>query len=120
MLVIGFMNSVNLSSEEGLRSVCQQASAAAEVDSGAAAVRRRNSLAEFLQLIGGSGETARATLDFQKRLWDDNPVSATGQGNIDVGSALEKGSFSQWLAAESVKPLPEQSSERGRFLLALY
>ena len=35
-------------------------------------------------------------------------------------SALQDETFRTWLAAESVKPLPQQASERDRYLVALY
>jgi hypothetical protein len=111
---------MDLTSIDGLRSACEEVMAAVNADSAAAAERWNKSLVEFLQWIDNADEATRTTLEFQKKLWDDNSVSATGQGNIDVQGALQDEDFRKWLAAESVKPLPEIPGERDRYLISLY
>lgn len=44
--------------------------------------------------------------DFLKRLWDENPVAATGMGSVKMSPALADADFQAWFAAELVKPLP--------------
>jgi len=44
--------------------------------------------------------------DFLKRLWDENPVAATGMGSVKMAPALSDAAFRDWFAAEAVKPLP--------------
>ena len=42
---------------------------------------------------------------FLKRLWDDNPVAATGNGTVKVDAALADAEFQTWFATEVAKPL---------------
>lgn len=77
-------------------------------------------VAETLQWVRDADQATRATLDFQRRLWDDNPIAAVGQGNIPIDKALQDAEFRQWFAAESMRPLPPSREERVLFLEALY
>ena len=42
---------------------------------------------------------------FLRRLWDENPVSATGNGTVKVGPALADAEFRQWFTDQVSKPL---------------
>ena len=44
--------------------------------------------------------------EFLKRLWDENPVAATGMGSVKMAPALSDAAFRDWFSAELVKPLP--------------
>lgn len=44
--------------------------------------------------------------EFLKRLWDENPVAATGMGSVKMAPALSDAGFRDWFSAELVKPLP--------------
>jgi 5-methylcytosine-specific restriction protein B len=44
--------------------------------------------------------------EFLKKLWDENPVAATGMGSVRTAPALADGEFRAWFAAEAAKPLP--------------
>ena len=114
------MSNIDLTTDDGLRAACEQVKAAIQADSAPAAERWEQNLTAFLQWVSEASETNRATLEFQERLWDEESVSATGQGNIDVRPALQDEKFRTWLAAESVKPLPEQPSDRDRYLVTLH
>src|SRR5689334_3119905 len=69
-------------------------------------------LAAFLADIRSAPQAERATLPFQTRLWDENPVSNVGQGNIDVSSVLADQEFRSWLAAASTQSVPESEESR--------
>lgn len=58
--------------------------------------------------------------DFLMRLWDDNPVSATGMGSVKIAPALADADFRDWFAAEVSKPLPTDAAEAEGQLTALY
>jgi MoxR-like ATPase len=68
-------------------------------------------LTTFLQMMEQANESDRARLEFQQRIWDENPVSAVGQGFISVDKALEDEEFRKWIAAKSLEPLPEEPDE---------
>jgi 5-methylcytosine-specific restriction enzyme B len=77
-------------------------------------------LAAFLADVKVAPEAQRATLQFQARLWDENPVSNVGQGNIDVSAVLADEGFRSWLAHASVQALPEGDEARVVTLTQLY
>ena len=58
--------------------------------------------------------------DFLKRLWDNNPVSATGMGSVKIAPALADAAFRDWFATEVSKPLPVDAAEAEALLTALY
>jgi MoxR-like ATPase len=76
-----------------------------------------NSLEEFLPWVAQAGD--RSTLSFQKRLWEENPVSAVGQGLIAVDKALADEGFRKWIATRSLERLPDNASESTKHLAGL-
>ena len=77
-------------------------------------------LEDFLVAVRNSTTTERATLEFQTRLWERNPVSNIGQGNISMAGALNDEKFRNWLAEKSATAMPEEPEGRARFLNTLY
>ena len=73
-------------------------------------------LAETFRWVQSSGEDERATREFQHRLWEKNHVAAAGQGKISLESALDDAGFREWVAAQSMRPLPASASDRVAFL----
>ncbi|HBC34122.1 MAG TPA: hypothetical protein DC045_07360, partial [Marinobacter adhaerens] len=71
-----------------------------------------SSLADFLEYVEGAGLETRKTLEFQKKLWEENAVSGVGMGTVNISAALEDPEFRSWIAEESLKPLPESSEAR--------
>jgi 5-methylcytosine-specific restriction protein B len=59
-------------------------------------------------------------VDFLKRLWDSNTVSATGMGSVKIGPALEDAGFRDWFAGEVPKPLSADMAEAEAQLTAFY
>lgn len=59
-------------------------------------------------------------MDFLKRLWDSDAVSATGMGSVKIAPALEDSGFRQWFAAEVSKPLPADATDAEAQLTALH
>jgi 5-methylcytosine-specific restriction enzyme B len=108
----------DLTTDEGLRAALADAEAA---DAAEAASRTwHRDVAALLEAIAGLDRAGRASLDFQQRLWDDNPISATGQGTIDVGAVLADPEFRDWLAGASLAALPDDPAARLKHLEQLY
>lgn len=109
------MSISELVSDEGLRSAIESVSR--PPNRGDEWIRQ---LAETLRWVRAADVTARASRDFQWKLWEDNHVAAIGQGNIRVDEALDDATFRRWLAAKSMEALPPSWPERLRFLTTLY
>ena len=112
------MTKIDLASLEGLRAACLRIENTKR--STDEAQRWTKELQNFLAWVAAADESSRATLAFQERLWDQNPVSNPGQGNITVAAALQDEAFRRWLAHESVASLPANTQERSGALTALY
>ena len=76
-------------------------------------------LTSFFEMITGASQTERASLEFQKKLWDDNPVSAVGQGFISVDKAIEEEEVRNWIASRSLERLPGDPEEATAWLVKL-
>jgi AAA domain (dynein-related subfamily)/EVE domain len=68
-------------------------------------------LTAFLEIIANASETERASLEFQRKLWEENPVSAVGQGFISVDKAIAEQEVRNWIASKSLEKLPENAGE---------
>ena len=77
-------------------------------------------LSKFLQEVRTSDLETRKTYEFQRRLWEENDVSGVGMGTVDISAALKDPAFRDWLAEESMKPVPEDADERLAFFQRLY
>ncbi|WP_157108118.1 McrB family protein [Azoarcus olearius] len=77
-------------------------------------------LSAFLDEVKASIPSKLQDADFLKRLWDDNPVAATGMGSVKVAPALADVAFRSWFAAEVSKPLATDAVEAQAQLTALY
>ncbi len=69
-------------------------------------------LVTHLEKVAGASREVRASREFQAQLWNDEIISSTGQGNINMDAALDDAAFRDWLADRSLAPLPEGSDER--------
>lgn len=112
------MTKLDLASIEGLREACLRLDRAKRTTTEAA--RWAKELNEFLAWVATADEPTRATAAFQERIWDRNPVSSPGQGNISVAPALSDETFRVWLAHESMVTLPANAEDRTTALTALY
>lgn len=63
-------------------------------------------LSAFLTEVKTAIPAKLQDVDFLKKLWDENPVAATGMGSVKTAPALADKSFRDWFADEAVKPLP--------------
>lgn len=77
-------------------------------------------LAKFFQDVQAGIPSKLQDADFLRRLWDENPVAATGMGSVKMAPALQDADFKSWFAAEVAKPLPSESAEAEAHLTALY
>lgn len=112
------MSSFDLSTDEGLRAALDSLGRPSEWADGRGQWHR--DLMQTIQWIRSTDQAERASSHFQERLWENNHVAATGQGNISVETALADERFRQWLAERSLQPLPHDHAERRRFLQEFY
>lgn len=77
-------------------------------------------LANFIDEVKAGIPTKLQDAEFLKRLWDVNPVAATGMGSVKIGPALANAEFRDWFATEVSKPLPTDSVDAEAQLIALY
>ena len=73
-------------------------------------------LRKFLLEVRNADRRTRASEEFQRKIWDENPVSGTGQGTISVDAAIADGNFRRWLADRSLAPLPASPGARAQAL----
>ena len=83
---------------DSLRKACASIEQKRTTDSRESAWQHR--LADFIQWFRAASAEELSSEAFQRRLWDENPVSAIGQGNIDVSAVLAEPEFREWLARE--------------------
>jgi len=79
-----------------------------------------NGLAGFLKDVREADLETRRTAAFQQKLWEENWVSGVGMGTVDISTALDDPAFRDWLAEESMKPVPEDADARLAFFQQLY
>ena len=109
---------VDLSNIDELKQAC--ADVAENTPENAVYVEWGHSLREFLAEVRAADLETRASEEFQQRIWDDNPVSSPGQGNIPVDAAIADRGFCNWLAEQSMEPLPSAHERRKAALDELY
>jgi len=112
------MSDVDLRSLEGLRKACSEATAT--VSENADYVAWSKSLQEFLEYVESADQKTRSTEDFQRRLWEDNPVSAVGMGTVNIDDAIGSEDFRSWLAEKSLVALPDSWEARASALDKLF
>lgn len=75
----------------------------------------------FLQGVQNADDETRASLEFHKKLWNDNPIIKSKQGNINVDSVIGKEEFRKWFVGRLKEPIlsPESTKERADALTTL-
>ncbi|MYJ96311.1 MAG: hypothetical protein F4053_12220 [Proteobacteria bacterium] len=109
---------VDLRNIEELRRACSDVVENAPTDS--VYVKWGNDLPEFLAEIRAADFQMRASKEFQRLIWRDNPVASTGRGYISVDKAIADPEFRKWLAKRSIEHLPEAPEPRKVALDRLY
>jgi hypothetical protein len=69
-------------------------------------------LADWLQHVAGADEATFISPQFQKELWENETVSATGQGHIDVSRVVADPAIARRLWELKQSPVPADSQER--------
>ena len=110
------MPAFDLKTEDGFRKACQHFVANPPVT----ATAWRTELTNFLQWVQQANLATRSSLEFQERLWDDNPVSSVGQGQIPVAPVIGQETFRTWVAEASLETLPTDPAERLAQLTGVY
>jgi hypothetical protein len=107
-----------LESDAALKAQLNAALAGAAVSKGAQDWYSR--LAAFVAEVKAGIPSKLDDANFLKKLWDDNPVAATGMGSVKTAPALADATFRDWFAAEVTKPLPPDPVAAEIQLTALY
>lgn len=100
----------DLSSDEGLKKACNDLEA--EFNPADQPNKWRERLVKFLSRVKNSTEDERASEQFQRVLWDENPISAVGMGTVNVDKAISDAGFRRWLAQQSLLPVPTTHEQR--------
>lgn len=110
------MPTFDLTTQEGLRAACDHLAA----NPHSRAEKWAADLTKFLGFVRGADLDTRASWEFHEKIWDENPIAATGQGNIAVHLITSEDDFRLWLAKESLRPLPAAREGRLAQLTELY
>jgi len=100
----------DLSSDDGLKRACNDLEA--EFNPADQPNEWREKLVKFLTRTKNANEDERASEQFQRILWDDNPISAVGMGTVKVDKAVLDAGFRRWLAQQSLIPMPTTYEQR--------
>lgn len=76
-------------------------------------------IADFINWFREASEPERASEAFQRKLWDENPVAAVGQGNIDITPVIEDPEFRRWIAVELGRKLDGDITSRRSHIEAI-
>ena len=77
-------------------------------------------LREFLVEVRTADLQTRAGEEFQRKIWDHNPVTSVGQGHVSVDAAISDPDFRSWLARQSLVQLPDTPEARASTLDTLF
>ena len=77
-------------------------------------------LLSFIKKIRTAETGKFADREFLETLWNENPVSSLGMGNVDVSPALDSTEFRTWFAKAVRAPLPSKAIEQEAHLVNLY
>ncbi|WP_153135345.1 McrB family protein [Paraburkholderia agricolaris] len=77
-------------------------------------------LKSFLTETRGADEQKLRDRSFLRRLWDENPVSAVGNGRVKIAPALESDEFVDWFAQNASIALPADPLQAEAALTTLY
>jgi 5-methylcytosine-specific restriction enzyme B len=115
----GDLSRLDLTSAERIRQLAHEYEAMVRAP-GDKYAARCEALAVHLERVARASVDERASIEFQRQLWDDEVVNATGQGNVPVDALLEDESLRRWLASESARPLPEGGAARRAAIRPIY
>ena len=77
-------------------------------------------LREFLAEVHDADLQTRTSEEFQRKIWEENPVSSVGMGQISVDAAIADPDFRRWLAERSMVRLPDAPELRAAALDKLF
>lgn len=110
------MPTFDLKTQEGLQQACRHLADHPPAD----LKKWTGVIQDFLLWLQSTNLQQRSTLEFHARLWDDNPISSVGQGQIQVGVVTDQEAFRTWLAEVSFEQLPAERADRLPRLTEIY
>ena len=93
-----------------LKQACADAIKTAQKDDHHAQWGQR--LRDFLVYVRDADREKRVSEEFQRRIWEENPVSAVGMGTIPLEAAIKDPDFREWIAEQSQRSLPEAEESK--------
>ena len=112
------MKAEELRTDAGLKTACEAVSRAEEPkDSYRGWVE---GLEALLERVRHADREVRASRDFQQVLWEMNPVSSVGMGQVSVDGLLDQSDYREWIADVSLEPLPDAPEERRNRLRGIH
>lgn len=109
---------VKLDSDEALKKALDAVLASSAASKGAQDWYTR--VAAFLAQISAGVPDSLQDIAFLQQLWDDESISATGNGTVKMAPALADADFRNWFAEQLTKPLPEAAVAAETQLTQLY
>ena len=108
----------DLQNIEELRRACADAVKTAETDPNYGEHYKEwgPQLLDFLRYVRDAGVETRESVEFQRRIWEENPVARVGLGRISVDAAIQDAGFRKWLAEKSLGQLPQAAEARAAAL----
>lgn len=77
-------------------------------------------LSAFLAEVKAAIPSKLQDVEFLKKLWDENPVAATGMGSVKTAPAIADKDFRDWFAGEVDKQLPDDPAAVEAHLTEFY
>ena len=77
-------------------------------------------LRELLAEVRDADLQTRMSVKFQRKIWEENPVTSVGMGTISVDAAIADPNFRSWLANRSLAQLPDAPDLRADALDKLF
>ncbi|TQE99681.1 MAG: restriction endonuclease [Spiribacter salinus] len=90
------MTETKLQSAQALREACENAEKRLKAEPGGS--QWVADIAKFIDWFQNASDEERTSEEFQRKLWDENPVSAIGQGSIDISTVIDDPEFRRWSA----------------------
>lgn len=107
-----------LESESALKSALHTAMASSAASKNAQGWFAR--LGAFIAEVHAGIPSKLEEQQFLLRLWDDNPVSATGNGTVKMAPALSDAAFRKWFSQQVTVPLPDDDIAAEAALIKFY
>jgi MoxR-like ATPase len=109
------MATFDLKTKEGLAAACEHV----KETQLAGAEQWMREVSSFLTFVRDADVNKRSTEEFQKQLWENNPIARNKVGTRSV-HMIRDGEFSRWFAEQSLRPVPEARDSKLAYFTELH